>query len=220
MTTDEGGSRRRASLIRTNDPKALARAFEGKLVGTQGLRRALAAWTLARATLEGTMAAQKVEAGACHKGCAWCCNFHVEVRLADAAHLARRAAAEPALEAKVRATAALVGHLDPVRRLGAGVSCAFLDGASGACRVYEDRPLACRAYRSRDAGWCRSLVGTQRTHAAGRPVIQEGLVIRALVTEAMLAVTPPPWRGRGELHSMVVQVLDRIVGRKRQPQPD
>jgi Fe-S-cluster containining protein len=213
MTSEEGDGRQRPAPIRTNDPRTLARAFEAKLAGTQGLKRALAAWALARATLEGTMAAQQVEAGACHKGCAWCCNFHVEVRLADAAHLARRAAAEPALEAKVRATAALVGHLDPLRRLRAAVPCAFLDNASGACRVYEDRPLACRAYRSRDAGWCRSLVGTERTRAAGRPVIQEGLAIRALVTEAMLAVTPPPWRTRGELHGMVVQVLDDIARR-------
>ena len=95
----------REPLCRTGDPKELARVFEGKLAGLDGARRALAAWALARDTLEGTMAARKVEPGACHRGCAWCCNFRVEVRFADAAHLARRARTDPALEAKVRATA-------------------------------------------------------------------------------------------------------------------
>lgn len=197
----------------------LARRFEAKLGGTTGARRALDAWELARRALEGTMAAQKVEEGACHRGCAWCCNFHVAVRFADAAHLARRARAEPALEARVRATAARVGHLDPVTRLRAAVPCAFLESATGACRVYEDRPLACRAYRSRDAGWCRSLVGTERTHVSGRPVIQEGLAIRSLVTEAMIAVTPSDWRAGGELHAMVVRVLDATGAEKTQGWP-
>ena len=127
----------------------LARRFAARLAGTEGVRRALAAWELARSALEGTMAAQKVEEGACHRGCAWCCNFHVAVRFADAAHLARRARAEPALEAKVRATAARVAHLDPVARLRAAIPCAFLDGATGACRVYDDRPLACRGFGRR-----------------------------------------------------------------------
>ena len=203
---------RRESLLRTGDPKALARVFADRLGNVEGARRALAAWALARDTLEGTMAAQRVEAGACHKGCAWCCSFRVEVRVADAAHLARRARAEPQLEAKVRMTATRVAHLDPVARLRAAIPCAFLDGSTGACRVYADRPLACRAYRSRDAAWCRSLVGTERTHVSGRPVIQEGLAIRGLITQAMVEVTPPGWRARGELHGMVVRVLDATAG--------
>lgn len=204
----------REPLCRTGDPKELARVFAGKLAGLGGARRALAAWALARDTLEGTMAARKVEPGACHRGCAWCCNFRVEVRFADAAHLARRARTDPALEAKVRATAARVAHLDPVRRLRAAIPCTFLDADSGACRVYEDRPLACRAYRSRDALWCRSLVGTEASHVSGRPVIQDGLAIRSLVTEAMVAVTPPEWRAKGELHAMTVRILDATAGRR------
>ena len=132
------------------------------------------------------------------------------LRFADAAHLARRARSSPALEAKVRATAARVGHLDPVARLRAAVPCAFLDPDTGACSVYEDRPLPCRAYRSRDADWCRSLVGTTAERASGRPVIQEGLAIRALITEAMVEVTPSPFRAKGELHRMVVRILDAM----------
>lgn len=191
----------------------LARLFAERLQGLAGPQRALAAWQLARDTLEANMA-RKVEPGACHKGCAWCCNFQVTVRFADAAQLARRARAEPELEAKVRTTAARVAHLgDPVARLRAAIPCAFLDPASGACRVYADRPLACRAYRSRDSVWCRSLVGTSREAASGAPVIQEGLAIRKLVNDAMVAVTPAAWRARGELHAMVVRLLDGLPGR-------
>jgi Fe-S-cluster containining protein len=200
----------RETLRRTGDPKELARAFATRLAGLDGLRRALAAWALARDTLEGNMASQRVDEGACHKGCAWCCNFHVTVRFADAAHLARRARAEPALEARVRATAAKVGHLDPVGRLRAAIPCAFLDQATGACSVYEDRPLACRAYRSRDAGWCRSLVGLPFERASGKPVVSEALALRSLITEAMVDVTPAAWRAKGELHAMVVRILDGL----------
>ena len=195
---------------RTGDPAELARMFAARLEGLAGLQRALAAWTLARDLLERNMERQ-VEAGACHKGCAWCCNFEVTVRFADAAQLARRARAEPALEAKVRATAARVAHLeDAVARLRAAIPCAFLDPASGACRVYADRPLACRAYRSRDALWCRSLVGTDLERASGAPVIQAGLGIRRLINDGMVAVTPTAWRAKGELHAMVVRLLDQM----------
>jgi Fe-S-cluster containining protein len=105
-------------------------------------------------------------------------------------------------------------HLcDPAARLRAAIPCAFLDGATGACSVYEDRPLACRAYRSRDAGWCRSLVGTETKRASGQPVVKEGLALRGLITEAMVAVTPAEWRAKGELHAMVVRVLDTLPKR-------
>lgn len=200
----------REALGRASDAAELARAFEARLAGTRGLRRALAAWSLARDTLEGTMAARQVEPGACRAGCAWCCHLRVEVRFADAAHLARRARADPRLEARVRATVARVEHLDPVARLRAAIPCAFLELKTGACSVYEDRPLACRAYRSRDAGWCQSLVGTTAARASGEPVITQGLRLRAVITEAMVAVTPEPFRARGELHAMVACVLDAV----------
>lgn len=190
--------------------RELARLFAAKLEGMSGLRRALAAWTLARDTLESNLA-QRVEPGACRMGCAWCCNFQVTVRFADAAQLARRARAEPALEQRVRATAARIAHLtDPVARLKAAIPCAFLDPDSGACRVYADRPLACRAYRSRDADWCRTLVGTDATAVPGAPVIKDGLAIRMVINAAMVEVTPAAWRAKGELHGMVVRVLDQI----------
>ncbi len=188
----------------------LARKFAERLQGLDGPQRALAAWRLARDTLEANMA-RKVEPGACHEGCAWCCNFQVTVRFADAAQLARRARAEPELEAVVRATAARIAHLgDPLARMRAAIPCAFLDAASGACRVYEDRPLACRAYRSRDWGWCRDLVHAPADRMTGAPVIHEGLAIRKVVNAAMVAVTPAAWRARGELHAMVVRLLDGL----------
>jgi hypothetical protein len=40
--------------------------------------------------------------------------------------------------------------------------------------------------------------------------VKEGLALRALVTEAMVAVTPAEWRAKGELHAMVVQILDKL----------
>lgn len=221
MTSAPGGPGRQATGVRrTGDPAELARAFEGRLGGLQGMERALAAWALARDTLERNLASPRVEQGACHKGCAWCCQgLEVEVRLAEAAHLARRARLDPALEAGVRATAARVARLDAVGRLRAGVPCAFLDRASGACRVYEDRPLACRSYRSRDAGWCRSVIGTAGGAVRGAPVIREALAIRGLIEKALLAVTPPEWQVKGELHRLVVRALDAVPGDKAALQP-
>jgi Fe-S-cluster containining protein len=201
----------RVALCRTDDPADLARVFADRLGGLDGPRRALAAWAMARDTLEGTLAAQKVEEGACRAGCAWCCRLEVETYFAEAAHLARRASADPALEARVRATAARVARLDgPAARMRAAVPCAFLDPATSACAAYEDRPLACRSYRSRDADWCRALVGTDGRGARASPVVREAIGIRGLVQKALLEVTPAGWRGRGELHALVVRVLDAV----------
>jgi Fe-S-cluster containining protein len=205
----------RAAPLRTGDPAELARAFAGRLEGEVGLRRALKAWAMARDALEGTLARQAVDEGACRKGCDACCRLRVEIRGVEAVHLARRARGDPALEARVRATAARVAGMDGAARMRADVPCGFLDPASGACSVYEDRPLPCRAYRSRDAGWCRSLVGpaadVQAIAAAGpSPVVKEALGIRGLVQRALLEVTPPEWRAGGELHAMVVRVLDAV----------
>ena len=192
---------------RTGDPRELARALGAKLEGLAGEARALAAWTLARDLLERNLASPRIDPGACHKGCHWCCHLDVEVRFADAVQLARRARADPELAARVRATAGLVAGLSPETRLGRGVPCAFLDRASGACGVYEDRPLACRAYRSRDAGWCRA-VATGGSPAGPSPVIREALGVRAVIQQAMVEVTPAPFRDKGELHAQVVRLLD------------
>lgn len=204
-----------AAPLRTGDPAELARAFAGRLEGEVGLRRALRAWTMARDALEGTLAKQRIDEGACRKGCDACCRLRVEIRGVEAVHLARRARENPALEARVRATALLVAGLDGAARMRADVACGFLDPATGACAVYEDRPLPCRAYRSRDAGWCRSLVGPGADIAgiaAGgeSPVVKEALGVRGLVQRALNEVTPAEWRGTGELHAMVVRVLDAV----------
>ena len=201
----------RTELRRTGDPAELARAFEARLGGLEGHRRALAAWALARDTLERNLASSKAEQGVCSKGCAWCCRgLEVEIRLAEAARLAHRARQEPELEARVRATAARLAGLDAAGRLRAAVPCAFLDEASGACSVYEDRPLACRSYRSRDAGWCRSILGTAGGVVCGSPVIREALGMRGLIEKALLAVTPPEWQAKGELHRATVRMLDAV----------
>lgn len=218
-----------AGPLRTGDPAELARAFAARLTGTVGLRRALQAWAMARDALEGTLAKQAIDEGACRKGCDACCRLRVEIRGVEAIHLARRARENPALEARVRATAARVAGMDGAARMRADVPCGFLDPATGACSVYDDRPLPCRAYRSRDAGWCRSLVGPEadvRAIAAAGPssVVTEALGIRGLVQQALVEVTPPDWRGVGELHAMVVRVLDAVgpnagpgAGDPRQP---
>lgn len=209
----------RVPLVRTDKAADLATAFAARLKGVEGLRRVFAAWTLARDTLEGTLEARKVEEGACRKGCAWCCRLEVRVSFAEAAHLARRASADPALEARLRATVARTKGLSEVARFRAAIPCAFLDQASGACSVYEDRPLACRSYRSRDADWCRSVVGTDGgTVAANQaPVIRQALGIRGLVQGALDEVTPPAWRIKGELHALTARVLDG-VGRGAGPE--
>jgi hypothetical protein len=41
-------------------------------------------------------------------------------------------------------------------------------------------------------------------------VVAEALSLRSLITEAMVEVTPPPWRAKGELHAMVVRLLDKL----------
>jgi Fe-S-cluster containining protein len=208
-----GGAPGRVALCRTDDPADLARSFAARLRGVGGMRRALEAWALARDTLEGTLVARKVEEGACRKGCAWCCRLPVEIRFAEAAHLARRAGADPALERRVRETAARVGGMVGVERLRSGTPCAFLDPATQACAAYEDRPLACRSFRSRDAGWCRGTVEAARGGGPpprGDPVVREALGIRGMVQTAMVEVTPPDWRAVGELHAMVVRVLDAV----------
>lgn len=200
--------------VATGDPAVLAAAFDRALAGLEGLQRALRAWALARDTLEANLVRQRVDEGACRKGCGWCCRLDIEVRFADAFQLAKRAAADPVLEKRLRATAARVAGLDAVGRLRAAVPCAFLDPASQVCAVYADRPLACRAYRSRDADWCRGIVGADDLRAAARssPVVQEALAIRSVIQQALVAVTPPEWRGKGELHAMTLAVLDRLAG--------
>jgi Fe-S-cluster containining protein len=217
-TPAEAGGHR-TEIRRTGDPAELARAFEARLGGLEGHRRALAAWEFARDTLERNLAPPKVEQGACHVGCSWCCRgLEVEIRPAEAVRLAHRARRDPRLEVRVRETAKRVARLDAGGRLKAGVPCAFLDEASGACSVYEDRPLACRSYRSRDAGWCRSIVGTSGGVARNSPVIREALGIRGLIEKALLAVTPPEWQAKGELHRLVVRMLDAVpAGRARIP---
>ena len=204
----------RAPVCRTGDPAELARAFAVRLAGVGGMRRALAAWALGRDTLEGTLVKQRVEEGACHKGCAWCCRLEVEIGVAEAAHLARRAQADPELEARLRANAARVAGLGEVARFRAAIPCAFLDLENGACRVYEDRPLACRSYRSRDADWCRSIMGAPSAPRV-TPLIREGIGIRALIQRAVQEVTPPEHRARGELHALTLRVLDAVTGSGR-----
>ena len=86
-------------------------------------------------------------------------------RPAEAVRLAHRARRDARLEVRVRETAKRVARLDAGGRLKAGVPCAFLDEASGACSVYEDRPLACRS----SAAGTRDGAGRSSAPPAGWP---------------------------------------------------
>ncbi len=50
-STPAAAGEHRTEIRRTGDPAELARAFEARLGGLEGHRRALAAWELARDTL-------------------------------------------------------------------------------------------------------------------------------------------------------------------------
>jgi hypothetical protein len=170
---------------------------------------------MARDALEGTLARQAVDEGACRKGCDACCRLRVEIRGVEAVHLARRARGDPALEARVRATAARVAGMDGAARMRADVPCGLpRPGERGLLRLRGPAPALPRLPQPR-----RRLVpvavgpaaDVQAIAAAGpSPVVKEALGIRGLVQRALLEVTPPEWRAGGELHAMVVRVLDAV----------
>ena len=100
---------------------------------------------------------------ACHKGCAWCCHgLKVEVTAPEAIAIAEylRAKSEP--ERLPSIGEALSDEADEARSLSitdrwlARRACYFLDEASGACSIWEARPLGCRSHTSLNAKACES----------------------------------------------------------------
>lgn len=96
----------------------------------------------------------------CRRGCAECCR-----RLAELPSLTRaeweslQQALEESLPDWRERVAPLVAAVP-----AAPVTCPFLDRDSGACLVYEARPLACRTYgfyRERDKGLYCDLIGSR-----------------------------------------------------------
>lgn len=125
---------------------------------------------------------------ACTSGCSYCCRgTPVLVSAPEAIHLAEhlRSTRTPdelgAVVARVEATFARVKDLDIDARAEEKVPCPLLDEATGACTVYDARPVACRAYNSCDAARCAEAhdaglaspvlpsnpILFQATHAAG-----------------------------------------------------
>ena len=48
-------------------------------------------------------------------------------------------------------------------------------------------------------------------------MIREALRIRGLIEKALLAVTPPEWQAKGELHRLVVRMLDAVPEGRADP---
>jgi Fe-S-cluster containining protein len=98
---------------------------------------------------------------ACAPGCASCCYTNVHASTAEVLRIAsfvkeKLGSEELAtLRARAERTAKVIEPLDIVDRAKAKVACPLLDEASGACTVYEVRPIACRAYHSGDAALCK-----------------------------------------------------------------
>lgn len=98
---------------------------------------------------------------ACARGCSWCCRGPVvEVPPPEAILIAellrvRHAHELPALADRLSLAAARAAELSVSERWRLHVPCHFLDDATGACTIYEARPLACRSVSSLDASACQ-----------------------------------------------------------------
>ncbi|HET7538276.1 MAG TPA: YkgJ family cysteine cluster protein [Polyangiaceae bacterium] len=105
---------------------------------------------------------------ACRRGCSWCCRgLRVEVLAPEALTIARhlRSARQPAeLSALLPALATqaeLARQLSPQQLWQAQTPCIFLDQASGACSIYEARPIVCRLHHSLDRAKCERAASDQ-----------------------------------------------------------
>ncbi|MET0794356.1 MAG: YkgJ family cysteine cluster protein [Polyangiaceae bacterium] len=100
---------------------------------------------------------------ACARGCSWCCRgLRVEVTPPEAIALAEyirlRTAPEqlPRLLEGLREAAAEARSKSSLQLWDERRPCYFLDTESGACTVYEARPLGCRSVMSLDASACEA----------------------------------------------------------------
>jgi Fe-S-cluster containining protein len=96
---------------------------------------------------------------ACQSGCAWCCNFTVDLRPVEVFRVLDFMERElPAVEqARVRqeiaTNSAALRHLDEFERMERNVKCPFL--AAGRCTIYAARPETCRNYHATSVAGCR-----------------------------------------------------------------
>jgi len=127
---------------------ALRLAVEEEGAGRPPAERA----RLALARIEGVGAG----AGACARGCTFCCHLRVLVTPDEAALLAEAARARPEVAARLGKNAARVADLAPSAHAALRLPCAFL-GGDGACTAYAARPLACRAHTSRERAACEAV---------------------------------------------------------------
>ena len=100
---------------------------------------------------------------ACRKGCAFCCRgLKVELTPPEAIAIAEflRAKTEPeeltAVGEALQSAANEARGLSTRDRWEARRPCYFLDVATGACSIYEARPLGCRSHTSLDAAACEA----------------------------------------------------------------
>lgn len=96
---------------------------------------------------------------ACQIGCTYCCRFPVAASAPEILRIAAYVrdrfdpARQAALDARLDAHIAATGGMDMEQRDRVRPDCPFLE--SGACSVYEARPVACRGVSSYDADACR-----------------------------------------------------------------
>lgn len=100
---------------------------------------------------------------ACGKGCSWCCRgLRVEVPPPEAIAIAellriRHAERLPEVTAELGAAAERARALSPREQWLAHVPCHFLEPATGACSIYDFRPLGCRSLTSLDESACKAV---------------------------------------------------------------
>jgi Fe-S-cluster containining protein len=98
---------------------------------------------------------------ACKRGCSWCCRgIRVEVLAPEALAIGQLLRSSRAPEAVTLLSRALATAGGPARDLSAAerwqaqLPCAFLDEQSGACTIYDARPMVCRRHNSMDVTAC------------------------------------------------------------------
>ncbi len=100
---------------------------------------------------------------ACSKGCSWCCRgLKVELTPPEAIAIAEYLRTKTNPEQLPAIGQALQDEADEARSLSITDrwlerrACYFLDQASGACSIWEARPLGCRSHTSLNASACES----------------------------------------------------------------
>jgi hypothetical protein len=147
-----------ADALRLPDPAT--RAVPAHAATCRGFDEA---WDSARQTVESEGPI------ACTAGCDACCHQHIAIHAIEAVAIAGRIGGPDAaaLRARLAATDALTGPMDPPARRRARLRCAFLD-PDGSCAIYAARPLRCRGVHSRDAALCQDQTRDPDAAAAER----------------------------------------------------